>query len=87
MLLDIICFSKYPPFMEVKKWQALKCHSITLQKSYWDFMYNVKPQHEGVPNIGSIGQGNSQFQPYILGMSSTHALYTMYNKTYVNHKV
>jgi hypothetical protein len=50
-------------------------------------MYNVKPQHEGVPNIGSIGQGNSQFQPYILGMSSTHALYTMYNKTYVNHKV
>jgi hypothetical protein len=28
-------------------------------------MFNVKLQHEGVPKIRSIGQDNSQFQPYI----------------------
>jgi hypothetical protein len=40
-------------------------------------MFHVNPQHGGVPQIRSIGQGNIQFQPYILGMSSTYALYTM----------
>jgi len=64
IMLDIICFSKHPPFME-EKWQAIKCPSLTLQKSYQDFTFNVKPQHEGVPKIRSIGQDNSQFQPYI----------------------